>query len=60
MSFFNGLIVAREQASGTVLGASIPVVAITEGDKWATPAKMAFPKRKLRLIKLLLDAELSE
>jgi hypothetical protein len=63
MSFFNGYNIAREQAYG--FSAAIPFVPpaptpIVVGDAWGTPTKMAYPKRKLLLIKRFLEEEANE
>jgi hypothetical protein len=59
MSFFNGLIIAKEQAFGAK--ARVPMAStVMVGDAWGKPAKMAMPKRKWMLIKQFLEAEVSE
>lgn len=59
MSFFNGLIVAREQAFGAKAVVTAPSVPSLEG-VYGTPAKMALPKRKWLLIKQFLEEETRE
>lgn len=63
MSFFNGLIVAREQAFGTKTASAPvppPVVAPSTGDTYGSPARMALPKRKWLVIKRFLEEEANE
>ena len=66
MSFFNGLIIAREQAYGTRIGVSAPIppVAVTEGDAWlrhdVAKLKPPFTRRKKQLALAFLKAELGE
>lgn len=61
MSFFNGLIVAREQAyvsqSIVIPAPPVPTVTPSTGGTYGAPARMALPKRKWLLIKRFLEEE---